>query len=219
MKSSVETGPKIRSSDNAAVLALSAKVKSCCWAMIELGSSELDCTTNLRHIYDHLPDPLQAKSSKAKSYRERTNGKEPTLMELSRFITAEFLFNYLFQTQTLFYNPKKKGKRKVTQTNIYTPGSYNVADAFNNKTELIFHFLLKYSSLLFCLQTYFSVSYFNLIFCRNPGIFGSSFLLLHSHRCNFPKIIKQFSKGHLFVGIPITMSFVVRLIWKFVRLS
>ena len=58
--------------------------------MIELKSNELDCTTNMRQIFDRLPDPLQAKWRKsAKLYREKTGGKEPTLKELSAFITGE----------------------------------------------------------------------------------------------------------------------------------
>ena len=58
LKSSVTGGPKISIGDNAALLALSDQVENCCWAMAELHSNELDCTTNLRQIYDHLPDPL-----------------------------------------------------------------------------------------------------------------------------------------------------------------
>ena len=89
LKSSVITGPRLRSGDTAALQALSDKVQSCRWEMIELNSNELHYTTNLRQIYDRLPDPLQTRWRKvAKSYRERNNSKEPTLMELSRFITA-----------------------------------------------------------------------------------------------------------------------------------
>ena len=73
-----------------ALLALSDKLQNCCWAMIELQSNELDCTTNMRQIFDRLPDPLQAKWRKsAKLHRERTGGKERTLKELSAFITGE----------------------------------------------------------------------------------------------------------------------------------
>ena len=90
LKSSVISGPKIRNGDSAALLTLSDKLQNCCWAMIELQSNELDCTTNMRQIFDRLPDPLQAKWRKsAKLYRERTGGKEPTLKELSAFITGE----------------------------------------------------------------------------------------------------------------------------------
>ena len=90
LKSSVVNGPKLKNGDSAALLALSDKVQNCRWAMIELQSKELDCTTNLRQIYDRLPYPLQAKWRKsAKQYRERTGGGEPTLKELSEFITAE----------------------------------------------------------------------------------------------------------------------------------
>ena len=57
LKSSVTDGPKIRPGDNAALLALSDKIKNCCWAVSELWSCELDCTTNLRYIYDrHLQE-------------------------------------------------------------------------------------------------------------------------------------------------------------------
>ena len=91
LKSSVITGPRLRSGDTAALQGLSDEVQSCCWAIIELNSNELDCTTNLRQIYDRLPDPLQERWRKvAKSYC-RNNGKKPTLMGLSRFITAESL--------------------------------------------------------------------------------------------------------------------------------
>ena len=57
LKSSVVNGPKLKNGDSAALLALSDKVQNCCWAMIELQSKELDCTTNLRQIYDRLPYP------------------------------------------------------------------------------------------------------------------------------------------------------------------
>ena len=58
LKSSVVSGPRIRNGDCAALLALSDKLHNCCWAMIEMQSNELDCTTNLRQIFDRLPDPL-----------------------------------------------------------------------------------------------------------------------------------------------------------------
>ena len=61
LKSSVSDGPKIRAGDNTALLALSDKIENCCWAMSELRSCELDCTANLRHIYDRLPGHLQGK--------------------------------------------------------------------------------------------------------------------------------------------------------------
>lgn len=90
LKSSVVNGPKLKNGDSAALLALSDKVQNCRWAMIKLQSKELDCTTNLRQIYDRPPYPLQAKWSKsAKQYRERTGGGELMLKELSEFITAE----------------------------------------------------------------------------------------------------------------------------------
>ena len=58
--------------------------------MIELKSNELDYTTNMRQIFDRLPDPLQTKWRKlAKLYRERTDGRKPTRKELSAFITGE----------------------------------------------------------------------------------------------------------------------------------
>ena len=86
LKSSVTDGPKIRPGDNAALLALSDKIENCCWAMSELRSYELDCTTNLRHIYDRLPGHLQGKWRKtAMLCRERSGGREPDLKELSKF--------------------------------------------------------------------------------------------------------------------------------------
>ena len=90
LKSSAISGPKITAGDSAALLALSDKVENCCWVMIELQSTELDCTTNLRQIFDRLPDHLQAKWRKfAERCREENGGKEPTLKELSYFITVE----------------------------------------------------------------------------------------------------------------------------------
>ena len=90
LKSSVTDGPKIRPGDNAALLALSDKIENCCWAMSELRSYELDCTTNLRHIYDRLPGHLQGKWRKtAMLHRERSGGSEPDSKELSKFITAQ----------------------------------------------------------------------------------------------------------------------------------
>ena len=90
LKSSVVSGPKLRSGDSAGLLVLSDKLENCSWALTELESNELDCTTNLRQIYDRLPDPLQRKWRKsAKLYRERACGREPTLKELTKFITEE----------------------------------------------------------------------------------------------------------------------------------
>lgn len=90
LKSSVVTGPKIRASDSASLLAFSDKIENCYWSMLELNSNELDCTTNLKLIYDRLPDPLQRKWRKEASlYRQRSGGREPTLKELCAFITAE----------------------------------------------------------------------------------------------------------------------------------
>ena len=59
LKSSVIGGPKIRAGVSAGLLTLSDELKNCCWAMIELQSNELDCTTNLRQTYDCLPGHLQ----------------------------------------------------------------------------------------------------------------------------------------------------------------
>ena len=90
LKSSVTHGPKIRPGDNAALPALSNKIENYCWAMTELQSCELECTTNLRHIYDRLPGHLQGKWRKtAMSYREWSGGREPDLRELFKFITAQ----------------------------------------------------------------------------------------------------------------------------------
>jgi len=83
-------GDKLRTGDGVALLALSYKLENCCYAMVELNSNELNCTTNLRQNYDRLPEPLQRKWRKtAKSYRERNDGREPTLKELSSFIAEE----------------------------------------------------------------------------------------------------------------------------------
>jgi hypothetical protein len=58
--------------------------------MLELNSNELDSTTNLKLIYDRLPDSLQRKWRKAANiYRQRSEGREPTLKELCAFISAE----------------------------------------------------------------------------------------------------------------------------------
>ena len=118
LKSSVTDGPKIRPGDNAALLALSDKIENCCWAMSELRSYELDCTTNLRHIYDRLPGHLQGKWRKtAMLYRERSGGREPDLKELSKFITAQSqiendpVYGRKSESQTKFSvgrNPNKK---------------------------------------------------------------------------------------------------------------
>ena len=82
--------------------------------MIELNSNELDWTTNLRQIYHRLSDPLQTRRRKvAKSYHERNNRKEPTLMGLSRFTSAESLtesdpvFGKCSLPTAKFGNPKK----------------------------------------------------------------------------------------------------------------
>ena len=92
LKSSVIRGPRIKDGDSEGLLALSDKIQNCCWAMIELQSGELDCTTNLKQIYDRLPDHLQSKWRKtARLYRDRNGGREPTLSELSRFISTESL--------------------------------------------------------------------------------------------------------------------------------
>ena len=92
LKSSVIRGPRIKDGDSEGLLALSDKIQNCCWAMIELQSGELDCTTNLKQIYDRLPDHLQSKWRKtARLYRDRNGGREPTLSELSHFISTESL--------------------------------------------------------------------------------------------------------------------------------
>ena len=61
LKSSVTDGPQISAEDNATCLDLSDKIENCCWAMVELQSCELNCTTNLRHIDDRLPGHLQGR--------------------------------------------------------------------------------------------------------------------------------------------------------------
>ena len=71
-------------------MALSDKLQNCCRTMTELYSNELDCTTNLRQIYHRLPDPLQTKSRRSmKLYHDETGDREPSLKEMSAFITAQ----------------------------------------------------------------------------------------------------------------------------------
>ena len=90
LKDSVISGPKIKSGDSTTLLAFSDKLENCCWAMSELKSSELDCTTNLKYIYDRLPESLQRRWRKlAKAHREKTGGKEPTLVTMTNFIREE----------------------------------------------------------------------------------------------------------------------------------
>ena len=109
LKSSVTDRPKKRPEDNAALLALSDKIENCCWAMSELRSCELDCTINLKHIYDRLPGHLQGKWRKtAMLYRERSDGREPDLKELSKFITA----------QSQIENDPVYGRKSESQTKI-----------------------------------------------------------------------------------------------------
>ena len=60
--------------------------------MEELNSSELDCNTNLKQIYDRLPDYLQAKWRKSvRTFRDKTGGREPNLKDFSYFISTESL--------------------------------------------------------------------------------------------------------------------------------
>ena len=90
LKSAIIERPKLRANDNAGLLALSDRLENCYWSVIELKSTELDCTTNLKLIYDRLPHSLQRKWRKeAKLHRMRTSGQEPTLKELCAFIAAE----------------------------------------------------------------------------------------------------------------------------------
>ncbi|XP_068718137.1 uncharacterized protein [Montipora capricornis] len=78
--------------DSEALLTLSDKIENCCHAMKELKSGELDCTNNLKQIYDRLPDHLQAKWRKsARMFRDKTAGREPTLKDFSSFISRESL--------------------------------------------------------------------------------------------------------------------------------
>ena len=92
LKASVLRGPKLRAGDSEALLTLSDKIENCCHAMKELDSCELDCTSNLKQIYDRLPDHLQAKWRKsAKMFRDKTGGREPTLKDFSYFISTESL--------------------------------------------------------------------------------------------------------------------------------
>ena len=90
LKSSVIQGPKLKAYDSAGLLAFSDKLENCYWSMVELNSAELDCTTNLKLIYDRLPDSLQRKwRNEAKLYRLRSHGREPSLKELCAFIASE----------------------------------------------------------------------------------------------------------------------------------
>ena len=92
LKASVLRGPKLREDDSEALLTLSDKIENCCHAMKELNSSELDCTTNLKQIYDRLPDYLQTKWRKsARMFRDKTGGRDPTLKDFSYFISTESL--------------------------------------------------------------------------------------------------------------------------------
>ncbi|XP_067045500.1 uncharacterized protein [Acropora muricata] len=92
LKASVLRGPRLREGDSEALLTLSDKIENCCHAMEELNSSELDCTTNLKQIYDRLPDYLQAKWRKSvRMFRDKTGGREPTLKDFSYFISTESL--------------------------------------------------------------------------------------------------------------------------------
>ena len=92
LNASVLRGPKLRAGNSEALLTLSDKIENCCNAMKELDSCELDCTTNLKQIYDHIPDHLQAKWRKsARMFRHNTGGREPTLKDFSYFISTESL--------------------------------------------------------------------------------------------------------------------------------
>ena len=92
LKASVLRGPRLREGDSEALLTLSDKIENCCHAMEELNSSEFDCTTNLKQIYDRLPDYLQAKWRKSvRMFRDKTGGREPTLKDFSYFISTESL--------------------------------------------------------------------------------------------------------------------------------
>ena len=116
LKSSVTDGLKIRPRDNAVLQALSDEIEKCYWAMTELQSCEVDCTTNLRHIYDRFPGHLQRKWRKtAISYRERSGGREPDLRERSKFITA----------QSLIENDPVYGRKGESQTEFSVGRSTN----------------------------------------------------------------------------------------------
>ena len=92
LKASVLRGPKLRAGDSEALFTLSDKIENCCHAMKELNSCELDFTTNLKQIYDRLPDHLQAKWRKsARMFRDKTGGREPTLKDFSYLISIESL--------------------------------------------------------------------------------------------------------------------------------
>ena len=115
---------------DSALLALSDKIENCCWAMSELRSCELDCTINLRHIYDRLPGHLQGGWRKtAMSYRERSGEREPDFKELSKFITAQSqignvpVYGRKSESQTKFSvgrNPNKKALEERAGSTIPT---------------------------------------------------------------------------------------------------
>ena len=54
--------------------------------------------------------------------------------------------------------------------------------SYSSTSIYIAHFFLNISKLLFFVQMYFSVTYFNLTFDLKPRILGSSLFLLHAHK-------------------------------------
>lgn len=149
LKSSVVAGPRIRASDSASLLAFSDKIQNCYWSMRELNSKELDCTTNLKLIYDRLPDSLQRKWRKEASfYREKTKGKEPTLKELCAFISAESQIENdpvyganesltFIREKPAHYarNPKTTPNKSAMQTKTKIPTFTTQVEGENNMTS------------------------------------------------------------------------------------
>ena len=93
LKASILKGSMLKAGDSEALLTLSDKIENCCYAIMELNSWELYCTTNLKQIYDHLPAVhLQTRWRKsAIMFGGKTGDREPTLKVLSYFICAESL--------------------------------------------------------------------------------------------------------------------------------
>ena len=93
LKAWILKGSKLKAGDSEALLTLSDKIESCCYAIMELNWWELYCTTNLKQIYDHLPAVhLRARWLKsAIMFGGKTGDRELTLKVLSYFICTESL--------------------------------------------------------------------------------------------------------------------------------
>ena len=127
LKSNVIYGDKVKPGDGAALLDLADKLENCCHIMDELNSTELRCTTNMKHVYDRLPDTLQAKWRRiVKLHRERNAGCEPTLHDLSRFISEESqsendpVYGRKIDTRNKTYNQARSRPVPAPRTRIPT---------------------------------------------------------------------------------------------------